>query len=208
MPNDFEYEEMLNGELYVSKHILEENKSLNGKIIAQKINMEPIENQDRIKQLVKELFDSTGDNPHILPPVHVGYGRHTKVGDNFFANMDCIFLDVNQITIGNNVMLGPRVGLYTAGHPIDPDIRIEKLEFGYPITIKDNVWVGANSIILPGVTVGKNAVIAAGSVVTKDVPDNTIVGGNPAKLIREVSEKDKKIWNQKKKDYHDKRNLD
>ncbi|MGX6970978.1 sugar O-acetyltransferase [Vagococcus bubulae] len=205
MSNDFEYEEMLNGELYVSKHIFDENKSLHGKIIAQKINMEPLENQDTIKALVKELFAETGENPYVMPPVHVGYGRHTTVGDHFFANMDCIFLDVNRITIGDNVMLGPRVGLYTAGHPIDPDIRIEKLEFGHPIVIKDNVWIGANSIVLPGVTIGKNVVVAAGSVVTKDVSDNTIVGGNPAKIIREVSEKDTVIWNQKKKDYHDKR---
>lgn len=109
--------------------------------------------------------------------------------------MDCIFLDVNRITIGNNVMLGPRVGLYTAGHPLDSQIRNEdQLEFGLPIVIEDNVWLGANSIVLPGVTIGKNAVIGSGAVVTKDIPADSVAVGNPAKVIKTLGEADRKYW--------------
>ena len=129
------------------------------------------------------------------------YGRHVEIGNNFYANMDCIFLDVNKIKIGNNVMVGPRVSFYTAGHPIDPQIRIEELEFGLPITVEDNVWIGGSATILPGVTIGKNSIIAAGAVVTKDVAANTIVGGNPAQLIRAINEEDNHYWNKKKEEY-------
>lgn len=115
--------------------------------------------------------------------------------------MDCMFLDVNYINIGNNVMFGPRVNLYTAGHPIDPLIRNEQLEYGAPINIKDNVWIGGNVTVLPGITIGKNAVVAAGSVVTKDVPEDSIVGGNPAKHIRDIDSKDYEKWNELKYKY-------
>lgn len=115
--------------------------------------------------------------------------------------MDCIFLDVNKIIIGDNVMVGPRVSFYTAGHPIDAEIRIEELEFGLPITIEDNVWIGGSATILPGVTVGRNSIVAAGAVVTKDVPFNSIVGGNPARLIRVINQDDKQYWNKKKQEY-------
>lgn len=115
--------------------------------------------------------------------------------------MDCIFLDINKIKIGNNVMVGPLVSFYTAGHPIDPQIRIEELEFGLPITVEDNVWIGGSATILPGVTIGKNSIIAAGAVVTKDVAANTIFGGNPAQLIRAINEEDNHYWNKKKEEY-------
>lgn len=153
----------------------------------------------------KQLFGKTGKSVYVNPPLYVDYGRHVEIGENFYANMDCVFLDVNKIIIGNNVMLGPRVGFYTAGHPIDAEIRNQELEFGLPIVVEDNVWIGANATILPGVTIGKNSIIAAGAVVTKNVPTNTIVGGNPAKVIREVSETDKKIWKEKLEAYQAKK---
>ena len=130
------------------------------------------------------------------------YGRHIEVGHNFYANMDCFFLDVNKIIIGYNVMVGPRVSFYTAGHPTDAEVRKTDLEFGLPIHIESNVWIGGNAVILPGITIGRNSIIAAGSVVTKDVPGNTIVGGNPARVIREIDGVDKELWNRKLKEYH------
>ncbi|WP_103054808.1 sugar O-acetyltransferase [Lactococcus lactis] len=201
MAVDFDYQEMLLGNLYLSGNILPENKSIQGKKIIQKINNTPIEEKETIVALERQVFGKTGDNLYVTPPFQVDYGRHVEIGNNFYANMDCIFLDVNKIKIGNNVMVGPRVSFYTAGHPIDPQIRIEELEFGLPITVEDNVWIGGSATILPGVTIGKNSIIAAGAVVTKDVAANTIVGGNPAQLIRAINEEDKRYWNKKKEEY-------
>lgn len=201
MEVDFDYQEMLLGNLYLAGNILPENKSIHGKKIIQKINNTPIEEKETIVALERQVFGKTGDNLYVTPPFQVDYGRHVEIGNNFYANMDCIFLDVNKIKIGNNVMVGPRVSFYTAGRPIDPQIRIEELEFGLPITVEDNVWIGGSATILPGVTIGKNSIIAAGAVVTKDVAANTIVGGNPAQLIRAINEEDKRYWNKKKEEY-------
>lgn len=201
MTQDFEYERMLAGDLYVARDILPEHKSIHGKIIAQQINQVPIENTAEIVRLERTLFGKAGQNLYVNPPINVDYGCHITVGDNFYANMDCIFLDVNRVTIGNNVMVGPRVGFYTAGHPIVADIRIEDLEFGSPIVVEDNVWIGGSAVILPGVTIGKNAIVGAGAVVTKDVPANSIVGGNPAKVIRMINDQDRQKWEQAKQKY-------
>lgn len=204
MTRDFDYEQMLAGELYLAQGIHPENRSTYGKILAQKINQTAIENTQEIVALEKQLFGKTGEHIYVNPPLHVDYGRHVEIGENFYANMDCIFLDVNRIIIGDNVMVGPRVGFYTAGHPTDPIVRTQDLEFGLPIIVKDNVWIGANATILPGVTIGQNAIVAAGAVVTKDVPESTIVGGNPAKVIRKIDEEDKRKWETKMKTYHQK----
>lgn len=201
MAVDFDYQEMLLGNLYLAGNILPENKSIHGKKIIQKINNTPIGEKETIVALERQVFGETGDNLYVTPPFQVDYGRHVEIGNNFYANMDCIFLDVNKIKIGNNVMVGPRVSFYTAGHPIDPQIRIEELEFGLPITVEDNVWIGGSATILPGVTIGKNSIIAAGAVVTKDVAANTIFGGNPAQLIRAINEEDNHYWNKKKEEY-------
>lgn len=201
MTQDFEYERMLAGDLYVARDILPEHKSIHGKMIAQQINQVPIENTAEIVRLERTLFGKAGKNLYVNPPINVDYGCHITVGDNFYANMDCIFLDVNRVTIGNNVMVGPRVGFYTAGHPIVADIRIEDLEFGSPIVVEDNVWIGGSAVILPGVTIGKNAIVGAGAVVTKDVPANSIVGGNPAKVIRMINDQDRQKWEQAKQKY-------
>ncbi|KZK36897.1 MULTISPECIES: sugar O-acetyltransferase [Bacillota] len=201
MKEDFDYKQMLAGDLYIAGNILPENKSIHGKKIVQKINNTPIEQTETIVVLERQVFGKTGNNLYVTPPFQVDYGRHVEIGNNFYANMDCIFLDVNKIIIGDNVMVGPRVSFYTAGHPIDAEIRIEELEFGLPITIEDNVWIGGSATILPGVTVGRNSIVAAGAVVTKDVPSNSIVGGNPARLIRVINQDDKQYWNKKKQEY-------
>lgn len=128
------------------------------------------------------------------PPFHCEYGSHIHLGENFYANTGCVMLDVATITIGKNVLFGPNVSLYTAGHPIHPDSRHSGYEYGIPITIGDNVWIGGGCIILPGVTIGDNTVIGAGSVVTKDIPANVCAAGNPCRVIRPITEEDKPFY--------------
>lgn len=151
--------------------------------------------------IIRQILGGHKDRLKITPPVYFDYGKHTFVGDNFYANFDCIFLDVNTITIGDNVMFGPRVGLYTAGHPIDKDVRATGLEFGLPIKIGNNVWIGGDVTITPGVTIGDNTIIGAGSVVTKDIPSDVIAAGNPCKTIRKINDADKTYWEAQKKMY-------
>lgn len=153
--------------------------------------------------IIREILGGYKDTLKITPPVYFDYGKHTFVGKNFYANFDCIFLDVNTITIGDNVMFGPRVGLYTAGHPIDKDVRITGLEYGLPITIGNNVWIGGNVVVMPGVHIGDNSIIGSGSVVTKDIPSDVIAAGNPCKVIRKITTEDKIYWEGKKKIYEE-----
>ena len=120
----------------------------------------------------------------IFPPFHINYGKHTRLGKNVFINFDCVFLDLGGITIDDGVFIAPKVSLLTEGHPIAPEDR-HSLTVA-PIHIKRNAWIGANATIMQGVTIGENAIVAAGAVVTKDVPDNTIVGGIPAKIIKTI----------------------
>lgn len=190
MSKDFNYKQLLEGKLYMHAEIHEENNIDKGRALTEKINQVPISDRDEIVRLEKQLFGSTGENIFVNPPLFVDYGKHVHMGENVYCNMNCTFLDVNTITLGNNVMLGPSVSLFTAGHPIDADVRNTKIEFGYPIVVEDNVWIGGSSTVLPGVTIGKNSVVAAGSVVTKDVPPNVVVGGNPAKVIRPITKED------------------
>jgi len=138
--------------------------------------------QDERSQLLRLLIGKTGDNFAIEPPFYCDYGYNIEVGENFFANMNLVILDGAKVTIGNNVYVAPNVGIYTAGHPLDEEQRNQGLEYAYPVTIGNSVWIGAGVSILPGVTIGNNVVIAAGSIVTKDIPDNCLVAGNPAVL--------------------------
>ncbi len=137
-------------------------------------------------ELLKELFGSTGEHIYVEPPFRCDYGSNTYIGENFYANFDCIILDVAKVTIGKNCLLGPRVCIYTPCHPIDPDERNTGREYGLPVTIGDNVWIGGSAVINPGVTIGNNVVIGSGSVVTHDIPDNVVAAGNPCKIIRPI----------------------
>ena len=141
--------------------------------------------------ILKKLLRSIGKGVHFEPNFRCEFGFNISIGNNFFANFDCIMLDGNLITIGDNVLLGPRVGLYTANHALDARERIMGGCYAHPIVIEDNVWIGAGVHIMGGVTIGRNSVIGAGSVVTKDVPENVIAAGVPCKVIREITDKDK-----------------
>lgn len=157
-------------------------------------NMLPPEEENRREALINGILGKVGENAHIEAPFHCDYGKNIEVGKNFFVNYNCTILDVGKVVIGDNVMFAPNVSIYTAGHPVHPDSRNTGYEYGIAITIGDNVWIGGNVIINPGVTIGNNVVIGAGSIVTKDIPDNVIAVGSPCKVIREVTEADRKYY--------------
>ena len=159
--------------------------------LCQEFNQE--ENPEARQELMKELLghyseEGQPDNGGfcVTAPFHCDYGVNITLGKNFYCNFGCIFLDCAEIRIGDNVMLGPNVQIYTPGHPIDASTRGTGIEFAKPIVIGDDVWIGGGAIITPGVNVGSRVVIAAGSVVTKDVPDDVVVAGVPAKIIRHI----------------------
>lgn len=137
-------------------------------------------------QLLKETFGKTGEKIYIEPMINFDYGYNIFVGENFYANFNCTFLDVSTIEIGDNCMFAPNVQLYTATHPLHPVKRNSGLEYAKPIKIGNNVWLGGGVIITPGVTLGDNVVVGAGSVVTKSFPDNVVIAGNPARIIKMV----------------------
>lgn len=154
----------------------------------------PPENTEKADKLIREILGSVGKNITVRPPFNCDYGKNIKVGDNFYANFNTVILDVGKVEIGNNVMFAPNVSVYTAGHPIHPDSRNSGYEYGIAIAIGDNVWIGGNSVINPGITIGNNCVIGSGSVVTKNIPDNSIAVGNPAKVIRKITDDDRKYY--------------
>lgn len=137
-------------------------------------------------KLIKKLFGKTGEKILVEAPVYCDYGCNIEVGENFFANFGCTMLDENMIKIGKNCMIGPNVGLYTAAHPVRAEERYNGVELCKTITIGDNCWIGGGAIINPGVTIGDNVVVASGSVVTKSFGSNLVIGGDPARIIREL----------------------
>ena len=195
-------EKMLKGDLYIASSEELKKDNLRARKFMHEYNIVAGIDDDYRKELVRNLFEKTGTNFKITSPFYCDYGIHITIGENFYANFGCIFLDVKKIIMGDNVMFGPRVGLYTASHPTDPQVRIEGYEYGLPIIIEDNVWLGGDVIVNPGVTIGANSIVASGSVVTKDIPKNVIAAGVPAKVIREINENDKRVWEAKKQQYH------
>jgi acetyltransferase-like isoleucine patch superfamily enzyme len=149
------------------------------------VQMNSATDPKEIRNLFSQITGSEIDNSvDVFPPLYINYGKHTKIGKNVFINFDCVFLDLGGITIEDNVLIAPKVCLLSEGHPTSIEDRHSLIP--KPIHIKKNAWVGASATILQGVTIGENAVVASGSVVSKDVPDNTIVGGIPAKIIKEI----------------------
>ncbi|MDO4466727.1 MAG: sugar O-acetyltransferase [Bacillota bacterium] len=141
---------------------------------------------------LRPIFESCGENVYIEPPFYANCGgMFTSIGNNVYANFGLTLVDDGPITIGNNVLFGPHVMITTTGHPVDPDIRKATYQFSEPVVIEDNVWVGGDVVILPGVTIGENSIIGAHSTVTKDIPANCIALGNPCRVVREINEKDK-----------------
>lgn len=153
----------------------------------------PSEGEKR-SNILNHLLASVGKNCYIEPPLRANWGCHTHLGDNVYANFNLTLVDDTHIYIGDHVMIGPNVTIATAGHPIDPELRRDIAQFNIPVHIGNNVWIGANSVVLPGVTIGENSVIGAGSVVTKDIPANVVAVGNPCRVLREIGEHDKAFY--------------
>lgn len=141
--------------------------------------------------LLRNLLGKTRGAFTVVAPFWCDYGYNIELGENFFANHNCVILDCAKVTFGNNVFIAPNCGFYTAGHPIDAERRNAGLEYAYPITVGDNVWFGGGVQVLPGVTIGSDVVIAAGSVVNRDIPDHVVAGGNPCRVIRPITEADR-----------------
>ena len=161
--------------------------------ILQRLNTVDRSEFEQIAAIVKELLPGA-ENAMINPPFYCDYGTHISVGKNFFANYNCTIIDVAKMTIGDNCQFAPNVSIYTAGHPIHPAVRNTLYEYGISVTVGDNVWIGGNSVILPGVHIGSNVVIGAGSVVTKDIPDWCLAAGNPCRVIRKITEADREFY--------------
>lgn len=151
--------------------------------------------QDKREKMLKKMFAETGDDCYIEPPFHANWGgKNVHFGNGVYANFNLTMVDDCDIFVGNNVMFGPNVTLSAGTHPIHPELRSKQAQYNIPIHIGNNVWIGANSVILPGVNIGDNSVIGAGSVVTKDIPSNVVAVGNPCRVLREINENDMKYY--------------
>ncbi|ENM3829329.1 sugar O-acetyltransferase [Vibrio cholerae] len=181
-----EREKMLSGEYYDPSDAELVKLRLEARLLAEKLNQTSVNCPDKRVEIIKSLLGSTGSSIHIESTFNCDYGLNIHVGENFYANFGCVILDVAEVRIGDNCFIAPQVGIYTATHPIDPVQRNSGLEFGKPIRIGNNCWIGGHATINPGVTLGDNVVVASGAVVTKSFGSNVVIGGNPARVLKEI----------------------
>jgi len=176
------YKKMVSGELYNQSkinHLLMNCKE----ILYDYNNLRPKELEKR-EEIIRKLFRKTGEEFHIESPFYCDYGFNITIGENFYSNHNLVILDGAEVIFGDNVFIGPNVGIYTAGHPIDVELRNKGIEYAKTIKIGNNVWIGGNVCIMPGVTIGDNVTIGGGAVVTKDIPSNVTAFGNPCKVYK------------------------
>jgi len=193
-------EQMETGRVYIEfGHASEEDKAYEKVIDAQRrkskelcfqYNQTDPMNEEQRGKLIRELLGGAGKTPWLETPIHFAYGCNTTVGDHFYSNFNLTVVDDVSVTIGNCVMCAPNVTITSTGHPVHPYYRTRGAHFSLPIVIEDNVWIGANVAIMPGVTIGKNSVIGAGSVVTRDIPANVVAFGTPCRVIRPITDAD------------------
>ncbi|EGR0667130.1 sugar O-acetyltransferase [Vibrio cholerae] len=181
-----EREKMLSGEYYDPSDAELVKLRLEARLLTEKLNQTSVSCPDKRVEIIKSLLGSTGNSIHIESTFNCDYGLNIHVGENFYANFGCVILDVAEVRIGDNCFIAPQVGIYTATHPIDPIQRNSGLEFGKPIRIGNNCWIGGHATINPGVTLGDNVVVASGAVVTKSFGSNVVIGGNPARVLKEI----------------------
>ncbi len=181
-----EREKMIAGEFYVPSDPELLEARMRARRLCKQYNQSEADDWEGRDALIRQLFGSAGKEPYLEADFRCDYGANIHVGDYFYANFNCVILDCAPVTIGNNCMLAPMVGIYTATHPLDAKQRSSGKEYAKAITIGDDVWIGAQSVINPGVTIGNRVVVASGSVVTRDVPDDVVVAGNPAMILRHL----------------------
>ena len=183
-------ERMLAGDLYIA------DDPESGRLAQRAVRLDDASHRAAVeaaaaaRPLLEELIGDLGQDAYVKPPLFVDYGENIRIGARTFVNSNLTALDVAAITIGEDCQIGPNVQLLTPTHPIDPRSRRDKLEAARPITLGDNVWLGGGVVVCPGVTIGDNTVVGAGAVVTKDLPANVVAIGNPARVAREIGERD------------------
>ena len=200
MINEYEWNRMMDGKLYSPFRVGDD--SFERVHAAQKAfnESEYWHDKEAFEQL-KKCFGSAPEDMVLTPPVYFDHGDRVFFGKSFYANTDLTILDENYVRFGDYVYLAPHVSIYTAGHPIDSLIRNKDLEYAKPVTIGSDVWIGGNVVINPGVTIGDDVVIGSGSVVTKDIPSHCVAAGNPCRVIRPITEKDRENWEKQYKEY-------
>ena len=186
-----ELEKLLNNEWYNTDSEDIRAACVHVKNMFLEYNQIPTSEPEKREAILRKAFGAVGKKPWIESPFQCDIGHTTKLGDYVYMNHNCVFLDAGGITIGNHVLIGPNVGIYTPEHAFDPMLRAQGYEHSEPVTICDNVWIGGSVVILGGVTIGENTIIGAGSVVTHDIPANVIAVGNPCRVLRELSEEEK-----------------
>ena len=182
-----EKEKMLLGEIYDANYDEElMNERIKAKDLCYEYNhLKPSQTNERI-EIMKKILGKTKDNFLIEQSFECDYGYNIEIGENFYSNHNLVILDANKVVFGDNVFIGPNCGFYTAGHPLDAETRNKGLEYAKPIRVGNDVWFGGNVVVLPGVKIGNNVVIGAGSVVAKDIPENSVAVGNPCKVIKNI----------------------
>ena len=200
MKSEFEWERMMSGKLYNPMKVGDGSWEKVRQAVKLFNESEFWKDNSALENL-KKCFGRAYDDLVLTPPVYFDHGDRIYFGKNFYANTGLTILDENKVVFGDNVFIAPHVSIYTAGHPIDADVRNTGLEYSKPVIIGSNVWIGGNTVINPNVTIGNNVVIGSGSVVTKDIPDNTIACGNPCKVVRMITEKDREKWLAEYEDY-------
>jgi acetyltransferase-like isoleucine patch superfamily enzyme len=189
-----EKEKSLSGKLYkASDNELYTERQKTKELIFRFNSLPPSDVEGR-NEIIRKLFCKTGKDFIIEPPFHCDYGSNISIGNNFYSNFNLIILDCAKTEIGDNVLIGPNVGIYPAGHPVHHELRLLEHEFAFPVSIGNNVWIGGSVVINPGITIGDNSVVGSGSVVTKDIPANVVAAGNPCRVIREITAKDRKYY--------------
>ena len=188
-------ERMFTGELYYPNEESIFDEQLKKLDLLYEFNSTRPTEQKKRQELMKEMFAEIGENCYLEPPFHANWGgAHMHLGDSVYANFNFTAVDDSHIYIGSYTMIGPNVTVATAGHPILPELREKAYQFNMPVHIGRNCWIGAGAVIMPGVTIGDNSVIGAGSVVTKDIPANVVAYGNPCRVAREISERDREFY--------------
>lgn len=181
-----EKEKMISGEIYYAncEELLKERENVKD-LCYEYNNLKPSQENER-KEIIKRILGKTKENFLIEQPFICDYGYNIEIGENFYSNHNLTILDGNKVKFGDNVFIAPNCGFYTAGHPLDYETRNKGLEYTRPIEIGNNVWIGGNVVVLPGVKIGDNVVIGAGTIVTKDIPSNVVAVGNPCRIIKEL----------------------